>query len=339
MITETDRDNLREYMPELLSQRFGITDLRRSFRCPSPNHDDRDPSAHYYENDHSVHCFGCGKTWDVFSLIGELDGIDGFAEQAQAAETTAQAQAKASLRQAARGRRRRLRRGVRKRLRAALLRRERHRPALPALARPGRRRRGDLRPGLHQGPEGDHAGVPRVRAQGLRLHHHTVLEQGLLDGKLLHGAHRLQARRRAQQGVAAARAGDAPVVRVAPVHRRRPSLRDRGADRRDGARQDHRRRHHGPGRSVERQAPGAGALRNASRAQAEEDHRGHGRGRRGPQDPRQDLPRPGRAQGSPCRDACLPGRRQGRRRVPHGHARQGVGVLQEAGLGGHRLWL
>lgn len=49
MITETDRDALRELMPELLNVRCGITDLRRSFRCPSPNHDDRDPSAHYYE--------------------------------------------------------------------------------------------------------------------------------------------------------------------------------------------------------------------------------------------------------------------------------------------------
>ena len=77
MITETDRDALRTLMPELLNVRCGITDLRRSFRCPSPNHDDRDPSAHYYENDNTVHCFGCGKTWDVFSLIAELDGVAG----------------------------------------------------------------------------------------------------------------------------------------------------------------------------------------------------------------------------------------------------------------------
>lgn len=84
MVTETDRDALRELMPELLNVRCGITDLRRSFRCPSPNHDDRDPSAYYYANDNTVHCFGCGKTWDVFSLIAELDGIDGFAEQARA---------------------------------------------------------------------------------------------------------------------------------------------------------------------------------------------------------------------------------------------------------------
>lgn len=84
MISETDKEALRALMPELLSTRLGITDLRRSFRCPSPGHDDRDPSAHYYENDHSVHCFGCGRTWDVFSLVGELDGIESFAEQARA---------------------------------------------------------------------------------------------------------------------------------------------------------------------------------------------------------------------------------------------------------------
>lgn len=84
MVSERDREALRACMPELLGVRCGVSDLRRSFRCPSPSHDDRDPSAHYYEDDHVVHCFGCGKTWDVFSLVGELDGIEGFAEQARA---------------------------------------------------------------------------------------------------------------------------------------------------------------------------------------------------------------------------------------------------------------
>lgn len=83
MISDEDRAALRARMPELLAVRCGIHDLRRSFRCPSPEHDDRDPSAHYYQ-DGSVHCFGCGRTWDVFSLVGELDGIEGFADQARA---------------------------------------------------------------------------------------------------------------------------------------------------------------------------------------------------------------------------------------------------------------
>lgn len=68
---------------ELLALRCGVHDLGHSFRCPSPSHDDRDPSAHYYQ-DGSVHCFGCGRTWDVFSLVGELDGIEGFADQVRA---------------------------------------------------------------------------------------------------------------------------------------------------------------------------------------------------------------------------------------------------------------
>jgi len=84
MISERERDDLRESMPDLLHERFGITNLNRSFSCLSPNHEDSDPSAHYYENGNTVHCFGCGKTWDVFSLIGEADGISGFADQARA---------------------------------------------------------------------------------------------------------------------------------------------------------------------------------------------------------------------------------------------------------------
>ena len=83
-VSEADRDALRACMPQLLEARFGVRDVRRSFRCPSPAHDDRDPSAHYYPDAHTVHCFGCGRTWDVFSLLGEVDGLAGFPEQAQA---------------------------------------------------------------------------------------------------------------------------------------------------------------------------------------------------------------------------------------------------------------
>ena len=83
MITETDKEALRASMPEVLEILFGITDLRRSFRCPLPDHDDRDPSAHYYANDNTVHCFGCGVTFDVFKLMELLYGITGFAEQAR----------------------------------------------------------------------------------------------------------------------------------------------------------------------------------------------------------------------------------------------------------------
>lgn len=84
MVSDEDKSNLRATMPELLAARCGVHDVRRSFCCPSPSHDDRDPSARYYPDNHTVHCFGCGRTWDVFSLVGELDGIEGFVEQANA---------------------------------------------------------------------------------------------------------------------------------------------------------------------------------------------------------------------------------------------------------------
>lgn len=83
-VSEADRDSLRSAMPELLRVRFGVENVNRPFRCPSPGHDDRTPSASYYANGHTVHCFGCRRTWDVFTLVGEADGIEGFAAQAEA---------------------------------------------------------------------------------------------------------------------------------------------------------------------------------------------------------------------------------------------------------------
>lgn len=84
MISDQDIKNLRAMLPDLLRERCGITDVSRAFRCPSPDHEDRNPSAHYYENDRMVHCFGCSRSWDVFSLVRDLDGVEGFVEQAHA---------------------------------------------------------------------------------------------------------------------------------------------------------------------------------------------------------------------------------------------------------------
>lgn len=83
-IKKHDIEALREKMPELLESRFGVTNLRKNICCPSPDHEDASPSAHYYEKNNTVHCFGCGKTWDAFQLIAELDGIEKFGDQAMA---------------------------------------------------------------------------------------------------------------------------------------------------------------------------------------------------------------------------------------------------------------
>ena len=83
-VSDADRDALRGYLPEVLRTRCGVENVNRPFRCPLPDHDDRTPSARYYANGHTVHCFGCGRTVDVFTLVGALDGIEGFPEQVEA---------------------------------------------------------------------------------------------------------------------------------------------------------------------------------------------------------------------------------------------------------------
>ena len=83
-IDDRDIEAMRGSMADVLCERFGITNVQRSFSCPSPDHRDSDPSAHYYADTGTVHCFGCGKTWDVFSLVGEVEGIDNFVDQAHA---------------------------------------------------------------------------------------------------------------------------------------------------------------------------------------------------------------------------------------------------------------
>ncbi|MDL2319282.1 toprim domain-containing protein [Eubacteriales bacterium OttesenSCG-928-A19] len=56
-------------------------DPRKAFRCLNPAHEDVHPSMHYSGQYHNVHCFACGKTYDIFDLIGIDHGLDGFTAQ------------------------------------------------------------------------------------------------------------------------------------------------------------------------------------------------------------------------------------------------------------------
>ena len=81
-VSDAERQRLREAAPEVLAVLYGVTDLRRPFRCPDPRHEDRNPSTSYDHHRHAVHCFSCGGDWDAFDLVGMHDGIDGFVDQA-----------------------------------------------------------------------------------------------------------------------------------------------------------------------------------------------------------------------------------------------------------------
>lgn len=84
MIPDSDIAALRERMPEVLFALYGIDRLSANFACPNPEHDDSDPSAHYYAETQRVKCFGCGGNWDVFDLTGMAQGIGTFQEKVEA---------------------------------------------------------------------------------------------------------------------------------------------------------------------------------------------------------------------------------------------------------------
>lgn len=60
-------DSLRPHLETYLRER-GIN-TRRRFRCLNPDHFDRDPSMGYDARRHKVHCFACGKDYDLFDLL------------------------------------------------------------------------------------------------------------------------------------------------------------------------------------------------------------------------------------------------------------------------------
>ena len=56
---------------------------RKNFSCVSPDHEDRNPSMHFYGS--TCFCFSCGARYDIFKLIGVDFGISDFRGQVEKA--------------------------------------------------------------------------------------------------------------------------------------------------------------------------------------------------------------------------------------------------------------
>jgi hypothetical protein len=77
-----DIASLKSRLPQFLERRGVELNTRKKppvLRCPSPNHEDNNPSAVLY--DEHVFCPVCKETWDIFDVCGMLDGIDEFNKQ------------------------------------------------------------------------------------------------------------------------------------------------------------------------------------------------------------------------------------------------------------------
>lgn len=90
-LDETEKRELLSHLADYLIE-TGIATARQlarheNFSCPSNDHNDSSPSAHYYDgpNDPRVICFGCGKCWNLFNLLKEREGLHTFKEQVERA--------------------------------------------------------------------------------------------------------------------------------------------------------------------------------------------------------------------------------------------------------------
>lgn len=68
MDRETAKNMVKDRLDEYLTGK-GIN-TRKAFTCLNPLHVDTDPSMRYDPKRKKVHCFGCGKSYDTFDLIG-----------------------------------------------------------------------------------------------------------------------------------------------------------------------------------------------------------------------------------------------------------------------------
>ncbi len=62
------KDLLRKKLPDYLQQK-GIA-IDSEFTCLNPEHDDHQHSMIYDPRDNRVHCYGCGKQYDIFQIVG-----------------------------------------------------------------------------------------------------------------------------------------------------------------------------------------------------------------------------------------------------------------------------
>ena len=73
------RDLLRKKLPDYLRQK-GIA-VDSEFTCLNPEHDDHQHSMSYDPRDCRVHCYTCGKQYDIFQIVGHDYNLTDFNSQ------------------------------------------------------------------------------------------------------------------------------------------------------------------------------------------------------------------------------------------------------------------
>lgn len=78
-VSKDEKEKLRNFLEEYLKLK-GIN-TKKLFRCLSKEHEDKNPSMSYFPPAKICKCFGCGKTYNIFQLVGEEYNITNYNEQ------------------------------------------------------------------------------------------------------------------------------------------------------------------------------------------------------------------------------------------------------------------
>jgi replicative DNA helicase len=74
-LNDYDKDALKQKLPEYMAM-YGVQlKPNKNILCINPTHNDTTPSMGYKADEHYLHCFSCGESYDIFGACEALEGI------------------------------------------------------------------------------------------------------------------------------------------------------------------------------------------------------------------------------------------------------------------------
>lgn len=74
-LNDYDKDALKQKLPEYMAM-YGVQlKPNKNILCINPTHSDTTPSMGYKADEHYLHCFSCGESYDIFGACEALEGI------------------------------------------------------------------------------------------------------------------------------------------------------------------------------------------------------------------------------------------------------------------------
>ena len=74
-LSDYEKDALKQKLPEYLRNHGIEIKQGKNILCINPDHNDTTPSMGYKADEHYLHCFSCGESYDIFGACEALEGI------------------------------------------------------------------------------------------------------------------------------------------------------------------------------------------------------------------------------------------------------------------------